>query len=252
MTTRVVLTVTLFCSSFALAQMGPGGPGPRGHRPGGPAAFGFHSGKVVTGAPYSATVTNTSVRTLADGNTIQRTTTGTVARDNEGRTYTSETVTGMFGQAGTKTMTFIADPVAGYVYTLNAETKTAMRRALHTPGGKEGFEGRANGTRPANPNVVAVDKGTQMVNGVNAQGKEMTRTIPAGTMGNEKPIVSKTETWYSPDLQVVIASTRTDPGEGTSSYALTNISRTEPAASMFQVPSDYTIKDARSFGERGH
>jgi hypothetical protein len=220
----------------------------------------MHAGKVVTGAPYTATVTNTVVKTLADGNTIQRTTTGTVARDSEGRTYSQETISGMFGQSGTKTMTFISDPVAGYVYTLNAENKTATRRALHTHDGTSTTS--ASGTTPgfrnsaraangnASPNVTSSDLGTQLVNGVNAQGKSVTHTIPAGQMGNEKPIVATTETWYSPDLHVVISSKRTDPREGTSTYALTNIQRSEPPAALFAVPSDYTVKDAPSYGGR--
>jgi hypothetical protein len=237
------VAAALICSCGAFAQMGTGGgrgPGPRG--------LGFRSGKVVPGEPYSATVTNTTVRTLADGNIIQRTTTGTVARDAQGRTSSTETITGMFGQAGTKTITFLSDPVAGYVYTLSAETKTAMRRAMHTAN-SSGMRAERE-SKPADPNVVTADKGTQTINGVSAEGKLVTHTIPAGQMGNEKPIVSTSEIWYSPELQVVISSTRIDPREGKSTFALTDIKRTEPATDLFQVPSDYTIKDAPSFG--GH
>jgi len=231
------------------------GPGPgRGMGPGG---RGMHmgGGKVVTGAPYSATVTNTTTKTLADGNVIQHTTTGTVARDSQGRTYSQETVTGMFGQSGTKVITFISDPVAGYVYTLNAVTKTAMRRPLPATGEHAGEHagraaGRAAGMPHTSPDAVTADLGSQVVNGVTATGKTVTHTIPVGQMGNEKPIVATTETWYSPDLHVVISSKRTDPREGTSAYALTNITRTEPSSALFAVPSDYTVKDAPSFGGR--
>jgi len=241
-----VISGLLMVTQVMSGQMGPGGPG-RG--PGGPR--GMHTGKVVTGAPYSASVTNTSVKTLSDGNVIQRTTTGTVARDAQGRTYSQETITGMFGQTGTKTVTFISDPVAGYVYTLNAETKTATRRALRVPAeGSSATEGYHNSARPASPNVVTAELGTQVVNGVNATGKTVTHTVPAGQMGNEKPIVATTETWYSPDLQVVVSSKRTDPREGTSTYALTDIKRTEPSSALFAVPSDYTVKDAPAFGGR--
>jgi len=246
-----ILGSLLISSQPVFGQLDPGGPGPGGRGPGGP--LGMHMGKVVTGEPYSATVTNTTVRTLADGNTIQRTTTGTVARDSQGRTYSQETITGMFGQSGAKTITFISDPVAGYVYTLNAETKTATRRPLHTPANSDSSTGDRNSARPSrtpSPNVVTADLGTQMLNGVNATGKTMTHTIPAGQMGNEKPIVSTTETWYSTELKVVVSSKRTDPREGTSTYALTNIQRTEPSSALFAVPSDYTVKDAASFGGR--
>jgi hypothetical protein len=235
---------TLFCcGSLAFGQGGPGRPGPEGRH-----AFGFHSGKVITSEPYSADLSNASVQTLAGGNTIQRTTTGHVARDSEGRTYSQEVMTGLWGQSGTRTVTFISDPVAGYAYTLNAETKTATRRALHVP---QGDNTTHFSSRPANPNAVTADLGTQMVGGVSAVGKKVTHTIPAGAMGNAQPIVSTSQVWTSPDLQVVVSATRTDPREGNSTYTLTNIQRAEPAASLFQVPADYTVKDAPSFGRAG-
>jgi hypothetical protein len=243
---RTIITATLFSvsiCSFGFAQRGPGRPGPQG-----PHEFGFHAGKVVTGAPYSAEVNNSSIRTLPDGNTIQRTTTGKVARDSQGRTYTQETMTGLWGQSGSKTVTFISDPVAGYVYTLNAETKTATRRALHVPTDAGSHSASA---RPENPNVVTAELGTQVVNGVSAVGKKVTHTIPAGEMGNSQPIIATSQTWTSPDLHVVVSATRTDPREGTSTYTLNNITRTEPPAALFQVPSDYTVKDAPAWGRGG-
>ena len=94
----------LIASAAVYAQMGP----PPGMPPAvrdtgdfGPGGFGPHPGKVVTGAPYSADVTNSRGAKSADGNSIQRTTTGHVARDNDGRTYSQETITGGFlGQNG--------------------------------------------------------------------------------------------------------------------------------------------------------
>jgi hypothetical protein len=79
---------------------------------------------------------------------------------------------------------------------------------------------------------------------VNAQGKRISRTIAAGAIGNAQPISSITETWYSPDLQVVVSSKRSDPRFGQSTYSLTNIHRQPPDPSLFQVPAGYTVKDA--------
>jgi hypothetical protein len=97
--------------------------------------------------------------------------------------------------------------------------------------------------------MVKTDLGTQNVNGLTAQGTMTTRTIPAGAMGNEKPIVSTSETWYSPDLQTMISSKFSDPRAGQSAFALTNI-QTSADASLFQVPAGYTITDAPQ-GARG-
>jgi hypothetical protein len=211
----------------------------------------MHPGKVVTGAPYQATATRTFTETLAGGNTINRSTTATVARSSSGATYEQETITGgpFAGNNGPTTITFITDPSAGYSYVLNATTKIATRRPLHTP--PAGSTPPAPHQRPSSPNVVETDLGTSTVNGVTAQGKKITHTIPAGEIGNAQPIVSTDEVWYSPDLQVVVSSTRIDPRTGTAVYALTNIQRTEPAATLFQVPSDYTIQDAKGPGRGG-
>jgi hypothetical protein len=56
------------------------------------------------------------------------------------------------------------------------------------------------------------------------------------------------ERWYSPDLQTVVKSTRTDPRFGTTTFSLSNIQKAEPAATLFAVPADYTVKE----GAPGH
>ena len=91
---------------------------------------------------------------------------------------------------------------------------------------------------------VEADLGTQVIDGINATGKSITHTIPAGTIGNAQPIVDKVEIWTSPDLQVVVLSKRSDPRMGQSTYSLSSIQRSEPDASLFQVPTGYTVEDA--------
>ena len=244
-----VLTGLLIASAVQLFAQGPPPGGPPPHRGGmGFGAMGMGMGhKIVTNAPYSADVTNSTVQTLADGNSIARTTSGHVARDSQGRTYLQETNSGgPFAQKGDGVVTFISDPVAGYSYVLNASTKLAMRRALRMPTGNP--ESRAaRGDRfgaPNDANRVETDLGQQSLNGVNVTGKSVTRTLPAGAIGNAQPLVEKSEVWTSPDLQVVVSSKHSDPRIGTSTYALTNIRRGDPSATLFQVPSDYTLQDA--------
>jgi hypothetical protein len=85
--------------------------------------------------------------------------------------------------------------------------------------------------------------GTQEVNGVLAQGKKTTRTIAAGKIGNQLPITIITETWYSPDLHMIVMSKRTDPRFGDTTFQIENIQRGEPSADLFQLPADYTVTD---------
>lgn len=87
------------------------------------------------------------------------------------------------------------------------------------------------------------DLGTREFDGVKANGKLRSYEIPAGEVGNRNPIVISSETWYSPELQVTVYSKHSDPRSGDVVYRLDNIKRDEPAAALFTVPSDYTVKD---------
>jgi TonB family protein len=85
--------------------------------------------------------------------------------------------------------------------------------------------------------------GEQMIEGVKAEGTRWTTTIPTGEIGNERPIEIINEIWYSPELQVQVMRRFNDPRNGETIYRLTNITRAEPDKSLFEVPSDYTLKE---------
>jgi hypothetical protein len=206
------------------------------------------AGKTVTGAPFSASISTQETETLTDGNKIERSSTGSFARDTQGRTRRDMTLPaiGPWAASG-KTppkMSFINDPVAGTGYVLEANTKTArqMKGHNHTANAAKASSMAAKFQK----NTTTESLGTQTINGVAAQGTRTTRTIPAGEIGNEKPIVIVTEKWYSTDLQAAVMIKRTDPRTGGESvFQLTNIQKQEPAATLFQVPADYTVKTGR-------
>jgi len=233
---------------------GPEGPlGPRMEILG----FGeMHPGKVVTGAPYSAVAITETRQTLADGNTISRKVQANVFRDSQGRTRRETTLTGVGPLAATgasRTFVRIYDPVAGTAFVLHQDTKVAEKLRV-PPGGRKSpanLQGKFNARMQeeiANGSLKKEDLGVQTINGISAQGTRFTRTIPAGQAGNAKPIVITNERWYSPDLQIVIKTVRNDPRFGETAYTVTNIQKQEPAAALFAVPSDYTVKQA---GARG-
>jgi hypothetical protein len=226
----------------------------------------------VAGAPYSAEAVTERVQTLADGNRIVQTTTSTVARDSRGRVRRDESLAvalpGSKGDAPKFEM--IEDPVAGVHWRLDPQTKTATKMPFPklppslpntsipppppgaertwffssgAPGSQITIETLAKRKAEADSNVSQVDLGTQTVEGVTAQGTRITRTIPAGEVGNEQPLVITTETWYSPALKVLVMSKSEDPRMGVTTYRLTNIQRAEPSASLFEIPADYTVKD---------
>ena len=233
---------------------GPGVPdGPVGPRM---ELLGFaemHPGKVVSGAPYTATAETETKQTLADGNTIDRKVQSTIYRDSQGRTRRETTFTGagpLTTSGQPRSIIMINDPVASTAYVLHPDKKKAEQLPGPPNGGnrtnnmQSKFEARMQ-EELADGTLKKEDLGTQSINGVQAQGTRYTRTIPAGQMGNANPILIVTEQWYSPDLQIIVKSTRSDPRFGQTTYTLVNIQKTEPAASLFTVPSDYTVTQAK-------
>ena len=225
-------------------------------------------GKAIKGAPYTANAVTETTQTLADGNRIVNKTTAFLARDSEGRTRREENfakVGSLHANAGKAVI--INDPVAhaqymskpggssgeGTVVNLSDLNDKLQHIRIESREGKATLSGggggavmtrrlgpgaEGGGDEPGAASVKQESLGTQLIEGVSAEGTRVTRTIPAGTIGNEKPIVITVETWKSPDLQIVVLSKRTDPRFGETTYKLTDITRGEPDPSLFQVPKD--------------
>jgi len=236
---------------------------------GGAAGIQMNPGTVVKGAPYSATMTNESVQTLADGNRIVQSTTGAMARDSQGRTRQTMPLPaiGNLSAANAPQLVFIQDPVAQTSYQLNLTDKTAHKMSLPPglpPLPEAGITVRAIATQDfstagpgASPHTGVViraqgaeageahteDLGTQTMQGVSVHGVRTTRTIAAGQIGNDKPIDIVTEVWTSPDLQTIVYSKRSDPRMGEQTFQLTDIIRGEPDPSLFTVPADFKVQD---------
>jgi hypothetical protein len=256
--------LALFLSAAIVLAQGPGGRMMGG--PGGPGGFGGRGamlgGPMVTGAPFTGTEVLTIQEKFADGNSVNTTTTAVKARDSQGRTYTSETITpaASTGQAPYTRVT-ILDPVAGFRYELNSATMVAVQtrmpkmRTESSSSSASGSPGAAarGATREAqlgtvtrgNGAVVTTSSnGTATVNGVLATHTLVTEVIPAGAIGNAQPITTTRTTYVSPDLKVPVQIRTVDPRFGTSDMELTNISTGEPSAALFTVPSGYTIRKA--------
>jgi len=268
----------------------------------------FALGKVVKGAPYSATATTETIQTLSDGNQIIRKNESKIYRDSEGRTRLEQTLAtiGKWTADGEAQISIlINDPVDGVSYSLDPRTRTAQKNVYtqkKPPTGAQSETLIINGQKvttytingktvtqaefetfatekkkreaqeelaakrikeaPNGPDIKRelevlrsgksdTDKGqkkteslgTQTIEGVTAEGTRSTLTIPAGDIGNTLPIDLVEETWYSPELQTTVMTRYRDPRTGETTYRLTNINRGEPARSLFEVPSDYTVDE---------
>ncbi len=279
---KYILALILATSSCAFAQDGTrtnvvyqGGPS---------VATAVAIGRVmnvpVQGAPYSATITNESIQTLADGAHIVQNSSGTTARDSQGRTRQDAALPaiGNLSAADAPHLVFIMDPVVQTSYVLNVTDKTARKMStppagasgpvaadVGGPGTTKFFLSRTvstsamGGPAPESPQpgivvqkdmagdensqVSSEDLGSQTMEGLLVNGVRTTRTIPEGQIGNDKPIRIVTEVWTSPDLKTVVYSKRSDPRMGEQTFKLTNIVRGEPDPSLFTIPADFKIVD---------
>src|SRR6266481_370510 len=91
----------------------------------------------------------------------------------------------------------------------------------------------------------SVDLGKQSVGGLETVGTRETTIIPAGTIGNDGPLLSKREFWFSPRLGVNLISKRQDPLSGTQNFEVSDIALGDPDAKLFAVPSGFKILDLR-------
>jgi hypothetical protein len=220
------------------------------------AQFGV-TGPTVSGSPYSAEAVTESVQMLGDGNAIRRKTVVRVFRDGAGRTARQEAdANGEFHTVS------IFDPVANVTHVLNPQQKTAVSRplAIKVPMKNEVSvevekklvaEMAARGEMAAKAKIAMSAKAdggrteqlpAQTMEGLRVEGTRVTSSIPAGTIGNDRPIETLWERWYSPDLQLVVMTKRHDPRTGDVTYQLTHLQRTEPAPYLFQVPADYKVE----------
>lgn len=242
------LAVVMVAATLLVAQEPPPPP-PPGHAAmmmGGPGMMGgeFGDGKVVKGVPLSAELVVTRETVLADGNKIHNESQSKIYRDAEGRVRREMGVDLAMPAVGPvkHSLTVITDPVAGTRYILNPENKTARQAPMRGP--KAGMADHESHMKSmgVEGDVTREQLGAKAINGLQAEGMRVTKTIPAGAMGNEKPITVVTERWYSPDLQMVVMTTHTDPMMGTVSSKLVNVTQGAPDATLFQVPADYSLK----------
>jgi hypothetical protein len=280
------------------------------------------SEKIVIGAPFSAEAISESLQVLADGNRISRSASNKMYRDAQGR-FRREgisnpgTVFGAYFEL--QPTVLILDPVNGFKYFLNTDSKTVRRYTLRIPaqmgtnlqgfytfnsdGGQNapaataaatdhheaarklseelrvrqaeaqakqaaapkaalehlGGMGTVTGqiaiagtalTKLETPGVYGLgfktdskteSLGIQDFEGVEAEGTRTTTTIPAGAIGNERPIDIIYERWYSKDLQMIISSRHSDPRFGDQTYKLTNIIRANPEGTLFVLPADFKM-----------
>lgn len=223
----------------------------------------------VKGLPFSADVVEETDQYLADGNHIHRENHGKVFRDSEGRMRTENEIGS--GIVGSKPFLHILinDPVQNTFILLNPENKAAtVHHLMQRPAAASGSNSVPTNASPpqartaSDPQAQALiqnlrdkrdqsmlrqhsreDLGTMEIEGFTVKGTRLTTTIGAGAMGNDKPMTTTSERWFSEDLKMDLLIKSSSPESGQHVRRLVNIRSGDPDPLLFQVPLDYTVKE---------
>ena len=190
----------------------------------------------VPGKPFSAKVVLEIANQLSDGTLITHTTYNMDSRDTRGRTrnearnWINPTTT----EEPRLTRIELYDPATRTRTNLFPLTKLARQWVVGTSSTSQTNPG-------AMPETTRESLGSDVMEGLPVQGTRTTQLYPAGAMGNDRPLAIVTESWFSEDLKIALLTRRNDPRYGAQIVRVTELSRQEPDASLFDIPKDYKV-----------
>jgi len=214
---------------------------------------------VITGSPFCADIVTTRTQTLADGNRLQNTSTEHFCRDSKGRVRREITpIASRTSQTHVVRMISITDPTTNTAVTLNPLRHTGIKRPFRfimqptapktsmppsAPTWQQVPKDNTHVTSRVGDDLVEENLGEDSIHGIVAKGTKITRTVPAGRMGNDLPMTIVTERWYSDDLKTVMLLKQNDPRRGEVTTEVTNVAPGEPDPSLFQIPAGYSVQE---------
>ena len=206
--------------------------------------------------PYLATRKEVIVEKNNDGTTTTHESTSFEARDSAGRVMRRITST-TDGQQLVQTI--IVDPTAHTTTIWDSSGNKGSR--IHMPDPETRNPQAAPPIYPQmmatlGHSVVIAGEGKRpeiklevlpgkTIHGIYVVGNRTSEIYPAGTIGNDKPIVQMHESWTTPDHHLAVENIDSGP-RFTLTRSLISIDRSEPDPTLFQAPQGYTIEDQYS------
>lgn len=226
------------------------------------ATAGLLDDRLVKNQPVAAVFESETVRLQPNGASLTTRLVTRIYRDSDGRTRREQVTLPSGATAPSPNATAsvtIYDPVAGFSYSINQTARTAFRYKLPPtlPQGT-GFNdsvprtvellrnddlqtGLVRKYRLEQPRVEVL--GRQQIAGVEADGRRLKFKIPAGALGNDSEVESTHEIWIARDLRMLVKSSTRNPVIGEHNLRLSSLTRAEQPIGLFEVPSDYTIRE---------
>ncbi|HMG01982.1 MAG TPA: hypothetical protein VK596_02560 [Edaphobacter sp.] len=203
----------------------------------------------IVGAPFSLTLITEWSRSLAGSGTVTLTNQRPIMRDGRGRIYQERWFLVPKGGSIKSQLEIIQimDPVQHTWYNcavrskicelLNFNMRTDM---VYKPSiGVSGPLPDGKGYRQHE------ELGTSNTSGEDVTGYRDILTLNPGVMGNDQPLVSTRESWYSPHLGINLISKVDTPTTGKQVFTIDRLTTSEPDPKFFEIPEGYKIVDHR-------
>ena len=201
------------------------------------------------GAPFSLTLGTEWTRTMANGGTFTVANERHIVRDTKGRIYQERWILVPRGGKVKSQMNFIqiTDPELHTWHNCDVFRKICelLPYSLTTAQTYPPFIFPSGPLPDGSGSRTHEDLGESSTLGVNTHGYRDTTTINEGVMGNDQPMVSLREFWFSPHLGFNLISIVDEPQSGKQVFTVKDLSTAEPEPTYFEVPAGYTVVDHR-------
>jgi hypothetical protein len=209
------------------------------------------------GAPFTLTLDTEWSRPFGAGGTYTLVNERHIARDSAGRIYEERWSLQPKGGKDPSLMTYIqiADPVRHTLYNCRMFEGKTCYLLNYSGSASEAYRPAVQPSGPL-PNGDGYhtheDLGGNSLFGFETAGYRETTTLNPGVYGNDQPMVTTREFWYSPQLGIDLISTLDSPRSGKQTFTVTVISASEPDPKLFDLPEGYQVVDQRKASPRGN
>jgi hypothetical protein len=203
-------------------------------------------------APFTLMLETEWVRMLADGGTITVANKRRIARDAAGRVYQERWfLVPKNGNAESQMTTIqIADPNAHTLYNcffVGPRKNVCELLAYASASPAVDIKGKdvAGDLADNQGSFVHETLGKQFISGVETVGLHDATTYNPGVFGNDRKVTVERESWYSPQLDLNLLSTRSDPRTGKQTFTATAVVLGDPDPVLFELPAGFKVVDHR-------
>jgi len=199
------------------------------------------------GAPFSFTLAAEWTRSTGNGGSFTLVNERRIVRDSKGRIYQERAaLVPRNGDVKTFVTTIqITDPDQHTWYNCIVATRVCdlYRYRLSSTDNFLPFTGITGTGLGGKVSHQHEDLGVSSTLGEDTHGYRETTILEPGVMGNDKPMVTVHEFWYSPRLAVNLISIVDSPLSGKQIFTAKELTTSEPDPSLFEVPAGYKIAD---------